>query len=453
MSAYSLRLRLLAGAVLWSVLALAAAGIAIVLIFTATVQRDQVEDLGASLDQLTATFSQQVPVPEQALSDPRYSKPAGGVYYQVQDLQTGAIYRSRSLWDVQLELPQPQAGEDLLTSVAGPADQTLSMLVRDVTTTSPDRSLRLAVAEDVALRGHSISDFGQQIALALLAVALGLAGAAWLALRLGLRPIETLRRGVAAVAGDADGNARLKGAFPVEFEPLVQEMNALLDVHERTVALTRERADDLAHGLKTPLAVIGATADRLRGTGDVANAAALELLSTEMAERIDYQLRLSQLRIRSKTRSFSTSLDQALIRSVAVMRKTGRGAELFWHVATDRVDADIDPHDLMELVGVLLENAGKWATSEVSVLCGHEGDKAVFVISDDGPGVSPDQIHTLGERGRRLDESRSGWGFGVAIAKEITRLNGGVIAWSQARSGGLEVRVQLPVPEDSLTTG
>ena len=453
MRAYSLRLRLFAGAALWSVLALAGAGVAIVLIFTATVQRDQREDLGASLDQLTATFSQPVPAPEQTLSDPRYAKPAGGRYYQVEDLDSADVYRSRSLWDTQLKLPEPRNGEDLLASVAGPAGQTLSVLVRDITMTAPDRSLRLAVGEDVATRGHSISDFGLQIALALLAVAIGLAGAAWVVLHLGLRPVEALRRSIADIAGDRDGRARLKGSFPVEFDPLVQQMNALLDVHERTVQLTRERADDLAHGLKTPLAVIRATADRLRTSGDDDNAATLDLLSAEMSDRIDYQMRLSHLRIRTKTRTFATAIDQALIRSGAVMRKTGPGSQLFWHMTTDRVDADIDPHDLMELVGILLENAGKWARSEVSVLCRRVDDRAEIVVSDDGPGLTEDQIALLGQRGQRLDETRSGSGFGIAIAKEIIRLNGGAIAWDRGPAGGLEIRVELPTPPTDLTTG
>lgn len=449
MSGYSLRNRLLLGVSLWSLLVLALAGLAVVLIFTVTIQRDQVEDLGASLDQLTVAFSKDLPSADTALPDPRYQEPGGGLYYQVEDLVSGQIVRSRSLWDTELQLPTPN-GTDLLASGVGPAGQTLSVLVRDISVATPTRQLRLAVAEDVELRGHSISTFSMQLAAALFCVAAAVVVAAAIMLRLSLAPVAALRRGIAAIHRGT-GN-KLEGSFPQEFDPLVREVNALLDVNETTLQLARERADDLAHGLKTPLAVMRATAERLRLNGDVANASALDLLSGEMADRIDYQMRLSHLRVRSKTRNFATSIDQALIRSVAVMRKTGRGADLYWHLSADRVDADIDPHDLMELVGVLLENAGKWARSEVTVKSRRDGDKAQFIVSDDGLGLAPEDMARLGERGRRLDETRSGSGFGLAIAREICRLNDGTMEFRQSQSDGLQVVISLSSPPEWLTS-
>lgn len=449
MSEYSLRNRLLLGVSLWSLLVLALAGVVVVLIFTGTVQRDQVEDLGASLDQLTVAFSKESPAADTTLTDPRYQEPGGGLYYQVEDLVTGQTVRSRSMWDTELEIPSPD-GKDLLASATGPAGQNLSMLIRDISVLSPPRNLRLAVAEDVELRGHSISTFGMQIAAALLCVAAAVVVAAAIMLRLSLAPVAALRRGIATIHRGA--GTKLEGEFPLEFDPLVKEVNALLDLNETTLKLARERADDLAHGLKTPLAVMQATAERLRLGGDAANASALDLLSGEMADRIDYQARLSHLRVRSKTRNFATSIDQALIRSVAVMRMTGRGADLYWHLSADRVDADIDPHDLMELVGVVLENAGKWARSEVTVRSRREGDRAEFIVCDDGPGLAPEEMARLGERGRRLDETRSGSGFGLAIAREICRLNNGTVEFRRAPTEGLEVAVSLPSPPSWLTS-
>lgn len=447
MSGYSLRTRLFAGVALWSIIALCLAGVGIVLVFSATVQRDQLEDLGASLDQLTLAVASSPQLADPALPDPRYQKPAGDLYYQIVDLDSGQVLRSRSLWDTELRLPDPRAGDAVLTTLPGPAGQTLSLLVRDITTGTPPHRLRIAVAENVELRGHSIGTFASQIAMALLAVAAALLLAAWLVLRLSLSPLDQLRRHVASIA--SGGASKLEGRYPTEFAPLVDEVNELLEVNERTLRLSRERADDLAHGLKTPLAVIRATAARLRERGDGENASALDLLSTEMADRIDYQMRLSHLRIRSKTVGFVTSVDQMLIRSVAVMRKTGRGAELYWHLEGDRVDADIDPHDLMELVGVILENAGRWAKSEVRVTSSRIEDQARFVVCDDGPGLTEEQIALLGQRGRRLDETRSGSGFGLAIAREITRLNGGTITWRRGAGAGLEVEVRLPAPAAS----
>jgi len=129
---------------------------------------------------------------------------------------------------------------------------------------------------------------------------------------------------------------------------------------------------------------------------------------------------------------------------VAVLRKTGRGETLFWKVDTKKVTVDIDPHDLMELVGVLLENAASWATSEVKIGCRLAGQMAEFEVSDDGPGLSDDDIAKLGQRGKRLDEKRSGTGFGIAIANEILQMNSGTIALSRSDAGGLRVLVCIP---------
>jgi signal transduction histidine kinase len=191
--------------------------------------------------------------------------------------------------------------------------------------------------------------------------------------------------------------------------------------------------------------VIKATADRLRFKGDETNAAGLELLSTEMGDRIDYQLRLAHLRIRSDAQSFASSLDDALIRSVAVIRKTGRGSELYWNLSADRVSGNIDSHDLMELVGVLLENAAKWARSEVQVSCRLANGRAQFVVSDDGPGIPDQQRENLGVRGHRLDETKPGTGIGLAVAKEIVRLNSGTLLLATSAKGGLSAVVDLPL--------
>lgn len=441
----SLKLSLVLGAALWSILTLSAAGAAITFIFSITVQRDQMEDLGAALDRLTTELLQEEPVIARALSDPRYEVPGGGLYYQVQELESGELLRSRSLWDSELDLPMPPAGGQALVERAGPERQVLTTLVRDVEivpASGQRRMVRMAVAENVDLRGGSIRTFATQIGIALLIVAIGLSIAGWFLVHLGLRPLDKLRRGLEQITSGK--RSRLDETVPVEFVPLVHEVNSLLDVQERTIKLSRERADDLAHGLKTPLAVMRATAERLKAAGDVSNAAGLELLSAEMAERIDYQLRLTQLRIRSESQGLSSSVDQALLRSVAVIRKTGRGADLFWNMSADRVNADIDSHDLMELVGVLLENAAKWARSEVVVGCTLAGATAQFMVADDGPGLGENEIALLGVRGRRLDETRSGSGFGIAIAKEIVRLNRGTILLDRAPAGGLRVTVDLP---------
>ena len=447
MKLHSLRLRLLAGAGLWILAALLLAGIAIVSIFAATVERDQREDLLASLDRVLSGIDSEVSLADLSprLSDPRYTAPAGGLYWQVIDLDSGELGQSRSLWDTEVSAPEPATtGEPTFAHVPGPQGQMLSIATQDVLidAATGTRHLRVSVAEDLSLRGHDLRRFAIDIATALLAVGAALVLAAWLQVYLGLRPLRALQRAVEDVVQGR--TKRLDGPYPAEVGPVVHEVNALLSSHERAIQFARTRADDLAHGLKTPLAVLTATAGRLRVEGDTGNAEVLELLSEEMAERIDYQLRLAQLRMRSAEHVLTASLDQVLLRSVTVMRKAGRGPELFWKLDADPASVDMDPHDLMELVGVLLENAAKWARTQVEVACRPSGEMAEFIIGDDGPGLSDEDIAKLGKRGGRLDEERSGTGFGISIAREILELNGGTLSIGRSKAGGLEATVRIP---------
>jgi signal transduction histidine kinase len=449
LSGHSLRLRLLMGAGAWIAVALLLAGAAIVFIFSASVARDRHEDLLGRLDRVLTGVSSDptlAGIGRQAL-DPRYDIPAGGLYWQVLDVASGETLRSRSLWDTGLDVPPPRTqSEPALHTVSGPSGQLLDALTQDITLPGAGeaRHLRVTVAEDSAIRGRDVRSFTLDIAMALVALGAALLLAGWLTVHLGLKPLTALRGALEAVTG---GRAQtLDGEFPNEVLPLVNEVNALLAGHERSIGFARARADDLAHGLKTPLAVLSATAARLRAAGDVANADILDMLADEMAQRVDYQLRLAQLRMRSGEHSLSASLDQALLRSVSVLRRTGRGEELFFTLDIDhRISVDMDPHDLMELIGVLLENSARWAASEVRVSCRAEGGFAIFEVDDDGPGMTEAQIAMLGQRGRRLDESRSGTGFGIAIAREILNLNGGTLELGRSESGGLAVSVRIPV--------
>src|SRR5690606_35989452 len=139
-----------------------------------------------------------------------------------------------------------------------------------------------------------------------------------------------------------------------------------------------------------------------------------------------YQMRLASIRTRSAEHHERRSLNTAVLRTLAVLRKTDRGEQLFWQVELDDdLEVDIHRQDLMELVGVTLENASKWAATTIVVQGRKDIGFVLLRISDDGPGIAPELIKKLGTRGARLDEAVPGTGLGLAIATEITELNGG----------------------------
>jgi signal transduction histidine kinase len=263
-----------------------------------------------------------------------------------------------------------------------------------------------------------------------------------------------LQANIAAVrAGRAE---RLPASATPELQPVTAQINDLLDAQEATIGFVRERAADLAHGLKTPLAVLGATADRLREQGDAANAETMRMLTDQMNERIDYQLRIARLRFRTRAQGVSASINDAVLRSVAVLRKGRDGERINWVVnLEDRLDVDVDAHDLMELMGIVLENAEKFAHDRVAIMGARTGEAVELVVEDDGEGLSDEQIEQLGQRGVRLDERKEGHGMGLAIAFEILRLNHGTIEIGRSGLGGLAVKLQFVgkgrAPADSTT--
>ena len=393
----SLRLRLLIGAALWVVLTVLITGAAIFYVFRGSVERDTRADLEASLDRLVALIEPEANAEllREPLPDPRYELPYGGVYWQIEEPGGAILDRSRSLWDYELQVPAAMATDpqQQLVTLAGPDGQALAALVRqvDFDTATGRRAYLATVAEDRSILDQTISEFGGDMALALATLGLATLAAAWLVVQTGLSPLDAVRRGVEAIRrGSAD---KLHDPYPTEVMPLVGEVNELLSLRDKSVEFARSRAADLAHGLKTPLQVLTATADKLRRSGDAANADAIDDILAEMSDRIDYQLRLARLRLRAQSDLISSSLNTALTRTISVIRQTHEGETLAWNVDLGPdVSVDIDSHDLLELAGVLLENAAKWARSRVDVTVRESEGGVELTIADDGPGLTDEQI-------------------------------------------------------------
>lgn len=432
-------------AVIWVVVSLIAAGLALQYLFSINIERTSRQDMEAALSRLaavivptTATPSLSVPLP-----DPRYATPFGGRYWQIEALDNGEIARSRSLWDFVIKA---SAGDGTVHYDAGPDNRHLILLTRRLEIEGEDgsRAYLVTVGEDHGPLHEAAQRFGRDVTQVLLLLGGLIILAAWLQIKLGLAPIRRVKLAIEAVRrGDV---SRLEGRFPSELNPLVQEVNGLLEARESMMDRARARAADLAHGLKTPLAAVDGIANRIREKGGQADADLLQDLTFEMSERIDYQLRLASLRLRTSAHAARSSLNTAVIRTLTVLKKTGRGEGLHWTAElTDDCWVDIHRQDLMELVGVTLENAAKWASSRVTVRTSCDDGQAVVEVCDDGPGIPEEQLQSLGVRGRRLDESLPGSGLGLAIAAEILEINRGSMSFSRAQIGGLIVTLRLPL--------
>jgi signal transduction histidine kinase len=436
-------------AVVWVVASLLAAGLALQYLFGINIERTSREDMEAALSRLAAVIVPTTPAPSLSvpLPDPRYATPFGGRYWQIEALDNGEIARSRSLWDFVLDV---HASDNTVHYDNGPDNEHLILLTRrlEIEGAGGSRPYLVTVGQDHGPMHEAAQRFARDLTRVLLLLGGLIILAAWLQIKLGLAPIRRVKTAIEAVRrGDA---GRLEGQFPTELNPLVQEVNGLLEARDTMMERARARAADLAHGLKTPLAAVDGIADRIREKGGEADADLLQDLTFEMSERIDYQLRLAALRVRTSSHAARSSLNTAVIRTLTVLKKTGRGEGLHWIAElTDDCWVDIHRQDLMELVGVTLENAAKWASSRVTVRTSCEEGQAMIEVCDDGPGIPQEKLQSLGVRGRRLDESLPGSGLGLAIAAEILDINHGSMSFNRAQIGGLIVTLRLPLAEQS----
>ena len=255
-----------------------------------------------------------------------------------------------------------------------------------------------------------------------------------------IRPLEAIRRRLADVQ---KGTVReLPGAYPSEIQPLVDDLNALLAHHERIVTRANARAGDLAHGLKTPLAVLANEAGRLTDRDLAATITQQVML---MRRQVDYHL----AHARAAAAGAPLNAACAVAESVDALCRTMQRLHADRGV---RIDVAVDPahalrvrrEDLDEMLGNLLDNACKWASSRVSVTSSRIGDRIAVVVDDDGPGLAPSLREEVLQRGVRADEAAPGSGLGLAIVRDISGLYGGAIALDSSPHGGLRATLTLP---------
>ena len=379
-----------------------------------------------------------IPAVEPAPMDPRLQTPAGGYYWQVSS-PAGAV-RSRSLWDGDLPLPHdPPANDWRLRHDEGPFGERISLIERVVTPEASGPRVLIQLAQDRAPLTAARDEFGRELALFLLALWLVLSLAAWLQVRLGLRPLGRIRGELAVL--HASASERLPEARLHEIQPLTDAINALADAREQDLEQARSRAADLAHGLKTPLSAIVAQSRRAREDGAQQAADGLDRAIAAIRRTIDAELTRARLATMRGAAGGNTEVRAVVERLVTVIEHTDKGGELAFTVDVPaRLQLGVQADDLSEILGAVLENAARHARRQVRVT-GHAGPQwTSLAIEDDGPGFPPGHIDTLLARGVRLDESVAGTGLGLAIARELIEATGGRLSLSSSSLGGALVR-------------
>lgn len=444
----SLRLRLLLASVVSALLVVAAAGVTLVVLFDHHVERRIERELDGHLDQLVSFFrltSNGKPAVEGELSDPDFRRPYSGLYWQVEE-NGAAILRSRSLWDFVLAPSLQTGAEPAIRSGIGPNKQHLVTQYRHVVLTDPadptrTRTFALVVAEDRAETDELLREFTIEAVVFLSALVILLIVAAQFQVSIGLRPLARLRGMVLDIRRGQ--SSRLDGSFPDEVQPLVEELNGLIGVQQKAIERARARAGDMAHGLKTPLAVIASQIRALEQGHEDEAARVIEGEVMGMSRFVEREL--ARARISAHPVGRGLDLLAAIDRLVRAMQRLPRGDEIEWRVQIpEELQIAVHREDADEIFGNLLDNARKWARKRVTVAARIAGGRVVTTVSDDGPGVPASRREAVLLRGHRLDESVQGSGLGLSIVDDLVASYGGNLSLGDTVGGGLKVELSLP---------
>ncbi|MFN4275061.1 MAG: sensor histidine kinase [Ferrovibrio sp.] len=376
------------------------------------------------------------------LGDPRFEQIFSGWYWQVAE-PSGRLIRSRSLWDS--TLPVHDDGAEMRRhEISGPRGETLLVAERDLHFPGMTGAVHILVASDRRELDERIRSFDLLLLTALSLFAVGMAFAVVLQVRYGLNPLRAMTTDLAGIRrGDSQ---RLNGQYPQEIAPLAEAMNAVLEHDAALIERARTHVGNLAHSLKTPLAVLRA-----------------ELRDSPNKPAVDEQIRIMTRLIEHHLARASATAGsgRALGGQIAVRPVVEEISAVLGRIHSSRrigIDIRISPdvqflggrEDLEEMLGNLMENACKWARSQVRVTAAAT-EQLVMCVEDDGPGLSPDQAARVSRRGARLDEAMPGWGLGLGIVTDLVAVNGGTLTLDRSELGGLRATLTLPVPAGLLS--
>ena len=382
------------------------------------------------------------------LGDPQFELPGSGWYWQITRLDDKShdIKASRSLFANTLPKLSDlgvaaEVGGFRRGYGPGPDGRRLRIVERVIDVGDVGIYL-VQVAGSGEEMEEQIARFRFALIVAFAALAIALAIGAAFQVRFGLRPLRQLQRELASIRGGE--RERIIDAYPSEVAPLAEELNLLISANRDILERARTQVGNLAHALKTPLSVIVNEADSAPGqlAGKVQEQAQI------MRDQISFYLDRARAAARGGALGAATQIApsiEALLR--AFSKIYGDKGVIFSGGADPRLRFLGERQDLEEMIGNLLDNAGKWAKSRVTIdVCVEGASRPTLrvTIDDDGPGLASHLRAAATQRGRRLDETKPGSGLGLSIVVDLAAAYGGSLQLDDSPSGGLHAELRLP---------
>jgi signal transduction histidine kinase len=383
------------------------------------------------------------------LGDLRFSVPGSGWYWAVEPVSEDFAGELSSS-NMTAPIPSPPVsavpfGPDFQRSyvTTGPGGEELSVIESEYVLDAENRIARFRMMGNRTELEQEIAGFERQLSAYLLLFGIGMILINAMAILLGLQPLTRVREALALVREGAA--QRLEGRFPSEIAPLANETNALIENNRRIVERSRTQVGNLAHSLKTPLAVLINEGRALGGTrGNLISEQA-----AAMQDQIEHYLKRARVAAHRDSVVYRTPVTPLLERLARVIEKLAPGKQVILTPPPSEIVFAGEREDLEEIVGNLLDNAMKWSRTKITLSASAlpaSGDGAAMfqiAIEDDGAGIPEAKARDALKRGRRLDETKAGTGLGLSIVAELVAEYGGRLHLDRSRLGGLKVVVEL----------
>jgi signal transduction histidine kinase len=439
----SLRRRLLITSGLWIIATLVVTAALLIYLAQTYIEKrfdaelfDHLEEIVAAAERQSGGTVRLTWIP----SDPRFRREGSGWYWQI-GRNNEVLARSHSVSVYHRLGPAEAQGRKPHSAFefTGPSGERLRGMTDSIATSADKGPINVLVTGPVAQIDRDVVGFASRIAIVLAALGAGLILALVTQVSYGLRPLRSMHRSLVDI--HEGRRNRMPDVWPGEIQPIVEDLNRLLDHNTALIERARSQAGNLAHALKNPLTVIGNEATHL----DSEHGRVIREQASTMRLAIDrYSSRArtaGSANLLGTPVSVTTVLEDLLFTMHHIYRERALGL----HVdGCKQCHFRGEAQDLEEMLGNLLDNACKWAASDVFVSCHCRASRLMIVVEDDGPGIPEELLGEATERGARLDEAKPGSGLGLSIVREVATLYHGSLALSRSPRGGLKAELDLP---------
>lgn len=384
-------------------------------------------------------------------SDVRFQTQYSGHYWAVvginPDLSIAGDFRSKSLWDEDVPVtPDLVAravaapGVTQFGDYEGPADQRSRVAVQAIRIENRATPVILVAASDRTPNDLAATRFRNLLFGTMVALFGGVFAAMLLGIRYSLNPLARLQTDVARVReGEAQ---KLQGDYPSEVRPLTEELNMLIEHNREVVERARTHVGNLAHALKTPLAVL-----KNEAAGQTQLDEVVRRQAEAMQTNVEHYLKRARMAARAETIGARTDVRPVIEGLARLLNRLfdAKGIEVTVEGSTSAIFRG-EQQDFEEMIGNLMENACKWAATEVKVTITDSPQGITIDVEDDGKGLSAEEREAAMKRGVRLDETTPGTGLGLSIVKELAELHKGRLELGEAALGGLRATLRFTRP-------